>query len=91
MLQKQRKIYESLSVEYSKQSTEKVEKELRDCENIIKILEEEIAVKTPAISAHVQTTTSNIQMLVGKTKGDSSIWKVGHFFFPGLCDPITFL
>ena len=66
MLQKQRKVYESLSVEYSKQSTDKVEKELRDCENIIKILEEEIAAKTPAIGAHVQTTTSNIQMLVGK-------------------------
>ncbi len=66
MLQKQRRVYEGLSVEFSKEQAEKVEKELRDCENIIKILEEELAAKTPAINVHLQTTSSNIKMLTGK-------------------------
>ena len=65
MLQKQRKVYDGLSVEFSKEPAEKVEKDLRDCENIIKILEEELAAKTPAIDIHLQTTSSNIKMLTG--------------------------
>ena len=67
MLQKQHKTYEDLSVEFSKvPGDNKLEKDLRDCENLIKILEAELAAKTPAIDAHVQTTSSNITMLTGK-------------------------
>ena len=49
MLQKQRKMYETLSVNYSKSPSEKLEKDLQDCESIVKLLESEIASKSPPI------------------------------------------
>lgn len=67
MLQKQRKVYEDLTVEFSKEQAEKVEKELCECQNIIKILEEELAAKTPAIDIHLQTTFSNIKTMTGES------------------------
>ena len=39
--------------------------QLKDCESIIKILESEIASKSPAIEAHRQTTSANIEALTG--------------------------
>lgn len=49
MLQKQRKTYETLSVNYCKAPSEKLEREIRDCESIVKLLESEIASKSPPI------------------------------------------
>ena len=49
MLQKQRKAYETLSVNYCKAPSEKLEREIQDCESIIKLLESEIASKSPPI------------------------------------------
>ena len=49
MLQKQRKTYEMLSVNYCKAPSEKLEREIQDCESIIKLLESEIASKSPPI------------------------------------------
>jgi len=66
MLQRQRKVYETLTVEYSKTASEKLEKELRDCESIIKILEVEISSKSPAIEVHIQTTSASVDALTGK-------------------------
>ena len=39
--------------------------QLKDCESIIKILESEIASKSPAIKAHKQTTAASIEALTG--------------------------
>ena len=49
MLQKQRKAYETLSVNYSRSPSDKLGKDIRDCESIIKLLETEIASKSPPI------------------------------------------
>lgn len=49
MLQKQRKAYETLSVNYCKSPSEKLGKDILDCESIIKLLESEIASKSPPI------------------------------------------
>ena len=40
--------------------------QLKDCESIIKILESEIASKSPAIEAHRQTTSASIEALTGR-------------------------
>ena len=53
MLQKQRKSYETLSVNYCKAPSEKLEKEIQDCEAVIKLLESEIASKSPHIDVCV--------------------------------------
>ena len=42
--------------------------QLKDCESIIKILESEIASKSPAIEAHRQTTSASIEALTGQWK-----------------------
>ena len=39
--------------------------QLKDCESIIKILESEIASKSPAIETHRQTTSASIEALTG--------------------------
>lgn len=49
MLQKQRRTYETLSVNYSKSPSEKLGRDIQDCESIIKLLESEIASKSPPI------------------------------------------
>lgn len=49
MLQKQRREYETLSVNYCKSPSEKLEKDIRNCESVIKMLETEIASKSPPI------------------------------------------
>ena len=53
MLQKQRRSYEALSVNYCKAPSEKLGKEIQDCESIIKLLESEIASKSPPIDVRV--------------------------------------
>jgi hypothetical protein len=63
MLQKQRKAYETLSVNYCKAPSEKLEREIQDCESIIKLLESEIASKSPPIDAHIRTTAASVQAL----------------------------
>ncbi|CAI8027711.1 Rho guanine nucleotide exchange factor 12 [Geodia barretti] len=63
MLQKQRKTYETLSVNYCKAPSEKLEREIQDCESIIKLLESEIATKSPPIDAHIRTTAASVQAL----------------------------
>lgn len=49
MLQKQRRTYETLSVNYCKSPSEKLGRDIQDCESIIKLLESEIASKSPPI------------------------------------------
>ena len=46
MLLKQQRSYEQLALDYTKMASSDLEEELRDCEDIIKTLQGEIAVKT---------------------------------------------
>lgn len=57
MLQKQQKNYEQLALDYTKIPLEKLEEDLRACEDTIKMLQGEIAVKTnPTIGVRLSGT-----------------------------------
>ncbi|XP_019852976.1 PREDICTED: rho guanine nucleotide exchange factor 11-like [Amphimedon queenslandica] len=69
MLEKQQSTYEQLVVDYSKGASTKLEQEIRECEDTIKTLKAEIAVKASSVVDTVaQTTEASINTLLGSDK-----------------------
>lgn len=69
MLNKQEKMFEQLTIDYTKGPCERLEQELKDCEEIIKTLQGEIAVKSSTtVETITQTTESTISSLLGSDR-----------------------
>jgi hypothetical protein len=69
LLEKQQKIFEQLTIDYTKGPTLRIEEELKECEQHIKLLQAEISIKTNStVEVVAHTTEASITSTLGPEK-----------------------